>query len=293
MPDIAATIREIEKKRCNVRNDYLFFGLMNIALLVLIFLRSMGAALVVAALELAYYFLLVRPDSKKFAAAYREASVAAALSQRMENAAYRGKGGIDREEVLSARLLPMRPGNSCLTFHRVTGEGKGMALELSDLTFQLEDGGQLSRPRFVTGCWVRVTLDRSTGKSLRMVGRELVEPAIQRPWFQANTDFVPAGWEKEEIDRVFCSYAKAGEGLSLPDAVLDKLRGLAESAPASFAFALDGERLTFFLHRRFVTAGDPSVKTEVTEALLRREYLPELEHIVKIAAACRRMEGQP
>lgn len=290
MTDLTAAVKDIETKRCRARNGYLFFGLMGIALVVLLFLQSMGAAVVVGVLVLGYYFFLVRPDVKRFNAAYREAAVAASLSRQMEDAAYRGKEGIRREEILAAQLLPIKPDNSCMTFHRVTGTGKGMTLELSDLTFQLEDEGEKARPCFITGCWIRVTLDHSTGRSLRMVGRELVDTAVQRPWFAAHTPFVPAGWEKEELDRLFCSYTKEGEPLSLPDGALECLRRLAETAPESLAFALEGEMLTLFLRRRFVTPGDPGIKIPVTPALLTREYLPELEDILKLAAACWRMD---
>ncbi len=131
MNDTAATLKELEQKRRAAWRGYALFGLMNLLLLLLLLTRRTGTALLVLALELAYYFLLARPDIKGYAAAFRVGNAAAAMAKHMEKAAYQGRDGIGREVVLAGRLLPIRP-KSCLTYHRITGERERMELELSD-----------------------------------------------------------------------------------------------------------------------------------------------------------------
>lgn len=182
MNDTAATLKELEQKRRAAWRGYALFGLMNLLLLLLLLTRRTGTALLVLALELAYYFLLARPDIKGYAAAFRVGNAAAAMAKHMEKAAYQGRDGIGREVVLAGRLLPIRP-KSCLTYHRITGERERMELELSDVSFQLENGEEGRRAPFLTGCWVRVKLDCSPGKRLRMSARTLAAPDALQDWF--------------------------------------------------------------------------------------------------------------
>lgn len=287
--DTAATLKELETKRRAAQRGYLLFGLMNLVLILFLLTRRMGTALVILALELVYYFFLARPDIKSYAAVFREKNAAAAMAKHMEKAAYQSRSGISREVILADRLLPVKPGNSCMTFHRITGEKDRMELELSDVSFQLDAGEERSKPQFLTGCWVRVKLDHSSGRSLRMVARTLVDPELQRDWFQKHS-FHPIGWEREPLDGLFCSYAGEGAAFSLPEAVLARIDELARTVPASFALGIEGDTLFFMLHRRYVTCGDPGLKRPLTQADLERDPLPELEQIIGLARACRRMD---
>ena len=288
MNDTAATLKELEQKRRAAWRGYALFGLMNLLLLLLLLTRRTGTALLVLALELAYYFLLARPDIKGYAAAFRVGNAAAAMAKHMEKAAYQGRDGIGREVVLAGRLLPIRP-KSCLTYHRITGERERMELELSDVSFQLENGEEGRRAPFLTGCWVRVKLDCSPGKRLRMSARTLAAPDALQDWFLEQQGLRAVAWEREALDGLFYSCAGPEDGPSLPEAVVARIDELARTAPTPFALGIEGDTLTFFFHRRYITCGDPGLKRPLTLEDLERDPLPELEQVIGLARAYRRM----
>ena len=120
------TLEELEKKRLAARRSYIFYGILNIAVLATLIVSTLQLGLVVLVLSLVYYFGLARPDIKGFARDFRVSNIMNTLPREMENVVYHGKGGLDRDVLLQDKLLPVKPGKSFLTFHKVTGESRGM-----------------------------------------------------------------------------------------------------------------------------------------------------------------------
>ena len=285
------TLEELEKKRLAARRSYIFYGILNIAVLATLIVSTLQLGLVVLVLSLVYYFGLARPDIKGFARDFRVSNIMNTLPREMENVVYHGKGGLDRDVLLQDKLLPVKPGKSFLTFHKVTGESRGMKVELCDVTFQVEDLSPKAKAQFASGCWVRVRLDRHTGQRARLVSRNMITPGIQRPWFQENTEFRPMEWSESRVDPEFCSYAPEGKLPVVSESVLGRLMDLVEYTPGSVAMGLEDDLLVFFLCHRFVAAKDPSLKKPLTQEQLDLNPLPELGYILKIATACRRMDS--
>ncbi len=96
-------------------------------------------------------------------------------------------------------------------------------------------------------------------------------------------------WEREALDGLFYSCAGPEDGPSLPEAVVARIDELARTAPTPFALGIEGDTLTFFFHRRYVTCGDPGLKRPLTLEDLERDPLPELEQVIGLARAYRRM----
>ena len=265
-------IQELEAKRAAARRGYLICAAMGVALVVMLGTHQYTRALAVLALTVIVYLLLARQDIKGFSDAYRKAAAQAAMGKWLEDAAYHGKEGSPPQQLRDARLLPVKEGNGCVTYHRITGRGAGTAWELCDASFQ----GKLDRP---------------TGQRLRMVSRNIVTPALLAPYFLERTDFRPMVWENLAVDQEFSSFAPAGQLPQLPDGVLDRLLELTEKTPGSVALGLDDDVLTVMLCHRFVTTGDPIVRDPVTRERLEQQALPELEQVLALAAACQGVEG--
>ena len=281
------TIQALEAKRSAARRGYLICAALGVALVVMLGTHQYTRALAVAAVTAVCYFLLARPDIRGFADAYRKANVQTAMGRWLEDAAYHGKAGTDPEKIRAARLLPVKEGNGCITYHRITGKGAGAEWELCDATFQVISPGAEGRNQFLSGCWITGELEQPTGQWLRMVSRNMVSDALQAPYFLEKTDFRPMAWGREALDREFCSYAPDGRLPRLPDAVLDRLLELNEKTPGTLALALDDSTLTLMLCHRFVTAGDPGVRDAVTPERLEQQALPELEQVLELAKALR------
>lgn len=285
--DVSFLLREVEEGRQNAWRSYLFCGLMGIAPVVMLLFRKTAAALVVLGLWLLYYLVLVRQDGKKYAAAFLRGNLLASLSPLVEGVEYHGKAGIPREELLADRLLPIREGNSCITFHRVTGKYGGRALELCDVSFQLAEPDEQNRPRFFSGCWVRIRLERPTGRQLRLVSGDLALPSSLTPWYGAE-GLTPAPLGQERAGRVFSSWRREGTP-GLGETVPDLAAGLWEERELPLAMGLEEDRLVFFLPRRFLAPGEPPVRFPVSQSVLCQSPLPELEGILKVAAACEKL----
>ena len=284
------TLEALEKKRLAARRSYLLYGVLNIAVLATLIVGSFQLGLVVLVLSLVYYFGLARPDVKGYARAFRVSNIMGTLTREMENVAYHGKEGIDPQVLREDCLVPIKAGKSAMTFHHVTGEGKGMKIELCDASFQVDDPTPKAKAQFASGCWVRVRLDRHTGQSARMVSRKMITPGIQRPWFQENTRFRPMEWTESRVDPEFCSYAPEDRLPQVSDSFLGRIMDLVEYTPGTVALALEDDLLAVFLCHRFVAAKDPSLKHPLTQEQLDLNPLPELGYIMKIATACLRMD---
>jgi len=279
------TVEQLEAKRAAARRGYLICAAMGVALVVMLGTHQYARSLAVLALAALLYFCLARPDIKGFSAAYRQAGIEAAMGKRLDNVAYHGKSGIPPETLRADRLLPVKEGNGCITYHRVTGEKAGVRWELSDATFQAVSPGQEGRNQFVSGCWLRGQLPRSTGQHLRLVSRSIVSEALLTPYFVEKTGYRPMKWEDQRLDREFSGYALEGCLPELPPAFFDRLLELAEKTPGAVALGLDDDRLALMLCHRFVSAGDPGVRDPVTREKLETEALPELEQVLELAAA--------
>ena len=133
--DVSTLLQEVEAKRQNAWRSYLFCGLMGIAPVAMFLLQKTSAALVLSALWIFYYLLLTRPDRKKYAAAFLRGNLLASLSSLLEGVAYHGKTGLPREELLAEKLLPIREGNSFMTFHCTSGTSRRLEVTLSDVSF--------------------------------------------------------------------------------------------------------------------------------------------------------------
>ena len=195
--DVSTLLQEVEAKRQNAWRSYLFCGLMGIAPVAMFLLQKISAALVLSALWILYYLLLTRPDRKKYAAAFLRGNLLASLSSSLEGVAYHGKTGLPREELLAEKLLPIREGNSFMTFHCTSGTSRRLEVTLSDVSFQLDAPDEKGRPQFFSGCWAQIKLDRPTGLRLRLVTADLAAPGLLTPWFEEKAGLSPLSLEPQ------------------------------------------------------------------------------------------------
>ncbi len=285
--DVSTLLQEVEAKRQNAWRSYLFCGLMGIAPVAMFLLQKTSAALVLSALWILYYLLLTRPDRKKYAAAFLRGNLLASLSSSLEGVAYHGKTGLPREELLAEKLLPIREGNSFMTFHCTSGTSRRLEVTLSDVSFQLDAPDEKGRPQFFSGCWAQIKLDRPTGLRLRLVTADLAVPSLLTPWFEEKAGLSPLSLEPHRAARVFTAWGEKNSP-GLTQSALGHLMDLREKKDLPLAIGLEEDHLAVFFPRRFLSAGEPSLRAPVTEAALLRSPLPELEELLKAAVACAR-----
>lgn len=278
-------IKELEAKRGSAVFGSVIYILFCVGALALLFLRRMGPGLVLLGVGCLYYFLLVRRDIKKFTGLFLRENLRAGLGKHLTGVAYQGYAGIPREELFAAKLLPMTEDSSCLSFHRVTGEGKGVRLELSDVTFQLWQPEEKARARFISGCWVAAQLDHGTGCRVRLAGRGLFPERIGEEYY-SGLGLGAVTWGSRRVDEAFCSFGEGG----LSESVLGRVMDLVEYTPGAVAVGVEDDRVWFYLGGRLLAGGEPGLKEAVTPEMLAADPLPEMAYIMKVVTALRRME---
>ena len=288
--DMTTLLQEVEAKRRNAWQGTVLCTLMGIAPVALLLFKLPVVAFIVLALVVLYYLFVVRPDQKKYQDAFLRANLQASLSPLLEEAAYQGSAGVPREELFACRLLPIREEDSCLTFHRLTGQSRGLEVELTDATFRLEDPDEKGRPRFFSGCWARVKLYRPAGTRARLVTADLIPPEALTPWYEEKLGLSPCSLEPHRAARVFTAWGEKNAP-PLTQSVLGHLMDLREKKNLPLAVALEEDCLTAFFPRRFLAPGAPSCRQPVTQGMLLRSPLPELEELLKTALACARAAG--
>lgn len=179
-----------------------------------VFLKGAGpaAAYGLIALCIAAYLLGVRPATRRYTGAVREAVLEHAVCRGLEDFRHSHKEGIPSRAVRDSGLLADNSGKGFVSREHITGHSGGMELELADVAFPIVEEGRNSM--FNGSCLC-----------LRWPGADFPAVTVRRG----------------EL-----------EGLRLPKAQLELLDELGSLIPGSLYLRGGGESLTVLLRGRFL-----------------------------------------
>lgn len=136
-------VQALKRQRIRMLLVNLAYFIVLLLLGALLFLKNAAAGTtgyLLAAACLAGYLLLVRPMSRRYAGAVREAILRHAVCAGLTDFNYRPKDGAAAETVRACGLVPASA-DAFVSRERVTGSCGTMAVEMADVTFPvIEDG---------------------------------------------------------------------------------------------------------------------------------------------------------
>lgn len=207
-------LQALKRRRVRMMLVNLAYFLVLLALGVLIFLKNAGGGvgLVLVAACLAGYLLLVRPMSRRYTAAVRDAVIRHTVCGELSGCDHRPESGVSPERVRACGLISASSQRTFMSREHVTGMCGTMQVELADVTFPIVEDG---RNAMFNGAFVE----------LRWPG----------------ADFSPVTVRAGELD-----------GLKLPKQQLELVEKLGELIPGSLYLQAGGETLTLLLRGRFL-----------------------------------------
>ncbi|MEA4954049.1 MAG: hypothetical protein VB096_00830 [Pseudoflavonifractor sp.] len=265
-----------------LRTLFLLYLLAAVLALVLFFWNQV-ATLVVLGTSLLYHFLLVRPRSRSYEAAYVHACVQLTLERHLTQAHHTAEPTLTEDELRAARLIADNCGpGSILLREGGAGLGNGREIRLGDATFAHSfpmDGK--THHEFVTGCWIRVPLTRDTGLDWRSLPPQVMLPASRVRFREAYPDL-----EGLALDNPLwkdCLILRPAGTPDLPaPGVLRALEALRKHSTARVAVCVQGNILHVFLVNR--TLGQKvNIRLAPSSQQLERDLLPELKDILSLA----------
>lgn len=149
-------VQALRRQRMRMMLVNLVYFIVLLLLGVLLFLKNAAAGTagyLLAAACLAGYFLLVRPMSRRYVNAVREAILRYAVCAELTGLEYRPKSGVAAEAVRACGLVPASA-DAFVSREHVAGNCGTMAVEMADVTFPIIEDG---RNAMFSGAFVRLT----------------------------------------------------------------------------------------------------------------------------------------
>lgn len=207
------TLQTLKQKRVRMMLLNLAYFLALLVLGALIFLKGMGgAAYLTAAICVAVYLLTVRPVSRRYTAAVREAVLRYGVCGDLTDICYEPKGGVTAEQVRASGLMPASTRGAFMSREHLTGYSGTLSVELADVTYPIVENGLNT---MFSGTFVQLN------------------------WHGVN--FAPVIVKAGNLD-----------GLELPRAQMELLQEMGRLIPGSLYFRTEGDTLTVFLRGRFL-----------------------------------------
>lgn len=206
-------LRTLKKKRLGMMLLNLAYFVALLLLGVAVFLKNAGGTgYLLIGLCLAAYLLAVRPVSRRYTAALREAILRHSVCGELEDFQYQPKSGVSWETVGGSGLISTSSEAAFISREHITGRCGTMAVELADVTFPIVED---SRNAMFSGAVLQLT------------------------WPEAG--FAPATVRAGEL-----------EGLELPKQQLELVEQLGSLIPGSLYLQTREDRITVLLRGRFL-----------------------------------------
>lgn len=118
-----------------------FLGLLAVGTLVFLAGSGPAAAYLLIAFCVAAYLLAVRPVTRRYTAALREAILEHTVCRGVEDFRHSRREGISAQVIRDSGLLADNSGRAFVSREHTTGRAGGMELELADVTFPIVEQG--------------------------------------------------------------------------------------------------------------------------------------------------------
>lgn len=257
--------------------------LLAAVLALILFFWNQTATLAVLGVSLLYHFLLVRPKSRSYEAAYVHACAQLTLERHLDRARHTPEPTLDAGELRAARLIAdNRTSGSVLLREGGAGLSGERDVRLGDVTFTHSfplDGKK--HHEFVTGCWVQVALARDTGLDWRFLPPQVMMPASRMRFREETPDLEGLALDSPLWKE--CLILRPNGTPDLPaSGVLRALEQLRKHTHAGTAVCIHGSTLHVFLVNR-ILGQKVNVRLAPVSAQLERDLLPELTDILALA----------
>ncbi len=283
---------ELQKKYKEVsRRYYVYIPIVCLVLLAaFINLWLCGAAVV---LSLGYQLIYLRRKRQEYSALFNHYHILIGMQGQMEEIRHQHLGGVARQDILKARMVPVTEADKCLlTREHTTGRCKNLPVELCDATFCYQyKSGRHARGYCVSGCWVRIELPSFTGCDWRLIEKNVLNELARRSYFSTFPDLERAQVGVAWVDQKYYFYRPKGSD-EVPDALfLKQLKLLQEYTPGRICAGLTGNLFQVFIQNR-VLSRNVSLAATLTVQQISACPFPELEYLVRMARLITRQEKE-
>lgn len=231
-------LEKLTKGYENLRNLSITLLAFCLAALVLALLKLMLPSVICLLAMLLLRVTLHKKARNAFTQAATDAALACSIGPRLDQFELFPKGGsgITAEDVLAAKLLPIRDVKSSIGFYQgLYGTLRDMKIYLSDTTMQLRPLPDKKGVPIVVGVWMRILLPKDTGMNFRILSKELLPDGYRREFFREMPELVERDAEKAGLAEKMCLYEEAPASASSqkPEAVTKAGSGRADKADRS------------------------------------------------------------
>ncbi len=277
-------LTELTGQYKRLRRMYLLYLLAAVTALVCFFFCK-PVTLAILGASLVCHFVLIRPCSKAYEAAYSHACIQLTMQRHLENAVHTPKSVLNAEKLRAVRLIPDNNGrDSILLREGVAGTSLGRPVLLGDATFahSFPAAGKTCH-EFTVGCWITVELSGDSGMDWRLLAPGVPGDAARRAFLENNPDLKRLSWDEKGFEN--CLILRPEGSPDLPPkgarSILKRLFAREYDHPA---VCIRGRELHVMLVNR-VLGQKASVRIPPSKALLERDLLPELDDVLALAKA--------
>lgn len=269
------------RKRCRVA--YTLYGLGLVAALVLMLAGQHTSALAVLVLMMVAYFLLVRPELQRYAAAWREHCIRTFCARCFDVTEYRYKGNAEALGLRGDALLPFGSDRGLMARNMAKGSKGGIDALVCDVTMPVAEPTGL---RFQSGCWMRFSFPEGPCSPLRVVKGSVMRGKGYDEHLMRGEALKPC--QPPDGTPEYIRYFSPSGEYALTPAAQEKLTLLLRNTPGAAVLQLYAGRLLAQFPHRLLNVSPPALKRPLTPELLNAVTFPEMEDAFALARAMKR-----
>lgn len=277
MDQIQSALQELEAlhKRYKILHT-IHIGVYAVVFLLLVFGFQVGVVL--GLVNVAVYFLVIRPTAKKYSETLGRYAVSCGLWQRLEEAHWTDP--LSLQELTDLELLPS-PNGKPLSRRRWQGKQGAGHFTCGELTYNyIPPHEPRKNAQFLSGTLLTFDLTWKPEGELLLLKRDLV-PAEVKQAMTAEKGYVSQPLPAE-------SWADGYElwlrGIP-PEGLTQLLRSALREGAGVSALRIAPSGMSVFLHNRFFSHGTISPRIAPTRQQLQVDLLPELKPLLTLRDA--------
>ena len=299
MADRSKMYKEIEARRKNAKMATALYGLGYMVALGCYFISAAAMIFVIVA-DLALYYLLLRPQIKRFENESKKDLALEAYSSYGKDLQYSLKNGFARDEIRDTGLIWWRDEkDGFLSREMVSGTHPGLPFRHGDISVirRVDAGGELNRKQrlpMMLGSWLEVEYPRSFPTYIRIMSQGGLPEEEVQGYLAAHPNLETLGGVGEKFAQKFqvLTTDRAAAASVLTPEVTGKILRLTEACPDTpMLIGFQGNKFHLFLSKRFV-APYIQMKFEITPENTPVEQMPELAQLFQLVDEVARQQEE-
>lgn len=289
MADRSKMYKDIEARRKNAKMATALYGVGYMVALGCYFVSATAMIFVIVA-NLALYYLLLRPQIKRFENESKKELALEAYSSYGTNLQYALKGSFTREEIKDTGLIWWRDSkDGFLSREMVSGTHQDLPFRHGDISVirRVDAKGELDKKKrlpMMMGSWLEVRYPHSFPAYIRIMSQGALPEEEVKGYLDANPSLETLGGVGEKFAQKFqvLTNDRSAAASVLTPEVTGKILRLAEACPnMPMLIGFQGEKLHIFLSKRFV-APYIQMKFEITPENTPVDQMPELVQLFQV-----------